>query len=518
LTAGRAIRAPFFAAFLLAGCAGLPPLEPVAPTMALPPAPETAVGRSIAEQVAANGDAAAGQSGVRALGQAGEAFAARMLLAATAGSSIDAQYYIWHPDQTGLLLFEALWNAAERGVRVRLLLDDNGTKGLDPTLTALDTHPNIDVRLYNPLVHRGMRSLNYVTDFTRANRRMHNKSFTVDNQATVVGGRNVGNEYFGAKSEVAFSDLDVLAVGAVVPQVSAIFDRFWNSPSAYPVTRILDAAGPDAVEAMKNRFHENRSDPAAVQYLETLKASSEIQALIDGKIRFDWSLVQAYSDDPGKTLTKKPRRDQLLIPAVAAAMGTPDVSFDLVSPYFVPREEGVRLLAGFKGEGATVRVLTNSLAATDVAAVHAGYKTERRKLLRAGIELYELKPDAATGPTKSSGIAFDSSSSLHAKTFAVDGKTIFVGSFNFDPRSFLLNTEMGLVIHSPKLAGGLATSFDKLVAARAYRVRLSPEDGDIEWVETTPLGEIRHGHDPETGMFRRLNADFMSILPIDWLL
>lgn len=199
-------------------------------------------------------------------------------------------------------------------------------------------------------------------------------------------------------------------------------------------------------------------------------------------------------------------------------MGSPEVSFDLVSPYFVPREEGVRLLAGFKGSGARVRVLTNSLAATDVAAVHAGYKTDRRKLLRAGIELYELKPDAATGPTRSSGLAFDSASSLHAKTFAVDGKTIFVGSFNFDPRSFLLNTEMGLVIHSPKLADALSTGFDTLVPQRAYRVRLSPDDGDIEWVETTPEGEIRHGHDPETGWFRRLNADVMSILPIDWLL
>jgi putative cardiolipin synthase len=518
LTARQARSAPLLAALLLAGCASLPPLEPVAPTMALPPAPETALGRGVAKQLAANADTAAGESGVRALGQAGEAFAARMLLAASAGSSIDAQYYIWHPDQTGLLLFEALWAAAERGVRVRLLLDDNGTKGLDPTLTALDSHPNIDVRLYNPLMHRSLRSLNYLTDFTRANRRMHNKSFTVDNQATVVGGRNVGNEYFGAESEVEFSDLDVLAVGAVVPQVSAIFDRFWNSPSAYPVTRILEAAGPEDVAVMQTRFRENRADPAAVRYLEALRASSQIQALIEGQVAFDWTQVHAFSDDPGKTLTKKPGKDQLLMPAVAAAMGTPKASFDLVSPYFVPRDEGTRLLAGFKGSGARVRVLTNSLAATDVAAVHAGYKTERRKLLRAGIELYELKPNVATGPTKSSGLAFDSSSSLHAKTFAVDGNTIFVGSFNFDPRSLLLNTEMGLVIHSPKLARGLSTTFDALVPQGAYRVRLSPDDGDIEWVEITQEGEIRHTHDPETGWLRRLNADFMSILPIDWLL
>lgn len=518
MTARPARSAPLLAALLLAGCASLPPLEPVAPTMALPPAPETPVGRSVGKQVAARGDMPAGQSGIRALGQAGEAFAARMLLAAAAGSSIDAQYYIWHSDETGLLLFEALWTAADRGVRVRLLLDDNGTKGLDPTLTALDSHPNIDVRLYNPLVHRGFRPLNYLTDFTRANRRMHNKSFTVDNQATVVGGRNVGNEYFGAESEVEFSDLDVLAVGPVVPQVSTIFDSFWNSPSAYPVTRILEAAGPDDVKAMKVRFQDNRSDPASVRYLEVLKASREIQDLIDGKVAFDWIPVQAFSDDPGKTLTKKPRQDQLLMPAVAAAMGAPEVGFDLVSPYFVPREEGTRLLAGFKASGARVRVLTNSLAATDVAAVHAGYKTERRKLLKAGIELFELKPDVATGPTKSSGLAFDSSSSLHAKTFAVDGKTIFVGSFNFDPRSLLLNTEMGLVIHSPKLARGLSTTFDTVVPEGAYRVRLSPDDGDIEWVEMTPDGEIRHTHDPETGLLRRFGADVMSILPIDWLL
>lgn len=301
MTTRQARSAPLLAALLLAGCASLPPPEPMAPSMALPPAPETALGHGVARQLSANADTAAGQSGIRPLGQAGEAFAARMLLAASAGSSIDAQYYIWHPDHTGLLLFEALWAAADRGVRVRLLLDDNGAKGLDPTLTALDSHPNIDVRLYNPLVHRSLRPLNYLTDFTRANRRMHNKSFTVDNQATVVGGRNVGNEYFGAESEVEFSDLDVLAVGPVVPQVSAIFDRFWNSPSAYPVTRILDTAGPDDVAAMKARFGENRADPAAVRYLEALKASREIQDLIEGEGRVRL--------DPGPGLFRRSRQD-----------------------------------------------------------------------------------------------------------------------------------------------------------------------------------------------------------------
>ncbi len=195
--------------------------------------------------------------------EAGGAFAARALLAAAAERSLDVQYYIWHGDQTGYMLFEALWQAAERGVRVRLLLDDNSTRGLDATIAALDAHPNIDVRLYNPVVHRGARSLNFLTDFARVNRRMHNKSFTADNQATIVGGRNVGNEYFGAGTGVAFKDLDVIAVGAVVREVSRAFDLYWNSASAYPAALLVGSAAPDAAACAPGQVRGSARRPGS---------------------------------------------------------------------------------------------------------------------------------------------------------------------------------------------------------------------------------------------------------------
>ena len=236
------------------GCASLPPLEGRVETRALANTGETHLAKSVAPLAAAH----PGKTGIHALPNPLDAFAARVLLAAAAEKSLDVQYYIWHGDQTGYLLFDALWRAAERGVRVRLLLDDNNTKGLDEVIAALDAHPNIEVRLYNPFVHRGSRMLNFLTDFARVNRRMHNKSFTADNQATIVGGRNVGNEYFGAGEDVLFADLDVLAVGPAVQEVSDAFDLYWNSPSAYPASLLVPKVAADARDRLKAKFVEVR--------------------------------------------------------------------------------------------------------------------------------------------------------------------------------------------------------------------------------------------------------------------
>jgi cardiolipin synthase C len=217
-----------------------------------------------------------------------DAFAARVLLAAAAERSLDVPYYIWHGDATGYLLFDAMWRAAECGVRVRLLLDEANTAGLDETIAALDAHPNVEVRLYNPVANRGARVLDFVTDFARVNRRMHNKSFTVDNQATIVGGRNVGNEYFGAGDDVVFADLDVLAVGAVVRDVSRELDAYWNSPSAYPAASVVVAAGADAAERLAARFTATRADPASV-YLEAVRDAQLIRDLLEGGLALEWT-------------------------------------------------------------------------------------------------------------------------------------------------------------------------------------------------------------------------------------
>ena len=500
---------------LLGGCAtSLPSLEGRTASTALTDTAGTRLGRVLADDVAAQ----PGRTGVHPLGKPRDAFAARALLAAAAEKSLDVQYYIWHGDPVGTLLFEALWQAAERGVRVRLLLDDNNTSGLDPTLAALDAHPSIEVRLYNPFLQRSGRVFGYLTDFQRLNRRMHNKSFTADSQVTVVGGRNIGGEYFGVGSEVVFADLDVVAVGTAVAEVSKEFDIYWNSPSAYPAASFVGAPAPDGADRLKARFAAARADPESVAYLEALRTTPVVRDILDRKLSFEWATARLVYDDPAKTLDTGARKDHLLFPALVQAIGTPAKTLDLVSPYFVPGEEGTAALVALAGSGVKVRILTNSLAASDVAAVHAGYAKRRHELLRAGIRLYELKPTAAEElPSDKTGVGSSSSSGLHAKTFAVDRSRIFVGSFNFDMRSALLNTEMGLVIDSPSLAQAMADAFDTGVPLAAYEVVLTPDDG-LQWIERTSAGEKRYDTEPGAGLFKRMSIGVMSVLPIEWLL
>ncbi len=502
-------------ASLLAGCASLPSQEGRTATSALADTAGTRVGRAVAPGIAANPD----RTGIHPLPNPRDAFALRVLLAAAAERSLDAQYYIWHGDQVGTLLFEALWRAAERGVRVRLLVDDHGTQKIDPTLAALDAHASIEVRLYNPFVNRDARALNFVSDFTRVNRRMHNKSFTVDNQASVVGGRNIGNEYFGAGSGVAFADLDVLAVGRAVRDVSKEFDLYWNSASAYPAASFVGPPGPDAAARLEATFAAARADPESIAYVEAVRATPLVQALLGGTIAFEWTNATVVHDDPAKTLDTTARTDVLLFPAMVRATGRPERTLDLVSPYFVPGADGTASLAALARKGVQVRILTNSLAATDEKSVHSGYARRRVDLLAAGVRLYELKPSAGlASPEHSLRLGGSSSSGLHAKTFAVDSSRIFVGSFNFDQRSALLNTEMGVVIESPTLAQRLAEFFDTEVPMLAYEVRLAPDGGGIYWIERTAAGEKRHDTEPETAWSTRMGVELLSILPIEWLL
>ncbi len=498
---------------LVSGFASLPPLEGRSATRAVVDTADTRLGRAVVPLLAAH----PGRSGIHALSMGMAAFAARVLLAREAERSLDVQCYIWRADATGLLLFEALWQAAERGVRVRLLLDDNNTAGLDETLAVLDAHPGIELRLYNPVRYRGWRALNFVTDFERSNRRMHNKSFTADNLATIVGGRNIGNEYFGVETEVEFADLDVLAVGSAVQSVSDAFDRYWNSASAYPAALLLGAAPTGAAERLHSRFEATRADPDSVRYGEALRASPFIGDLLARRLRFEWADARLVVDDPAKTLTPTPQADTLLLPALLRTIGSPSQSLDLVSPYFVPGAQGTATLVALARCGVKLRILTNSLSSTDVGVVHAGYAKRRHDLLAAGVRLFEVRRSAAAAGIKSSS-GMSSSSSLHAKTFALDGRRIFVGSFNFDPRSARLNTEMGLVIDSPPMARQLAGAFDDRIPLLAYEVLLAPEGRGLQWLERTPTGETRHATEPETTLWRRLGVNLISLLPIEWML
>jgi cardiolipin synthase C len=493
----------------LAGCAGLPKDVERQPSSALTDTGGTRLGRALAPAVAAN----PGKTAIHPLDEALDAFAARVLLARAAERSLDVQYYIWHDDITGNLLCEALWQAAERGVRVRLLLDDNNTKGLDGDLAALDAHPNIEIRLFNPYANRGFRFGELAADFSRLNRRMHNKSFTADNQVTIVGGRNVGDEYFGAEGAVAFQDLDVIAAGAVVSEVSASFDAYWNSASAYPAASLIPASQA-ADTTVREGWAKLHGRPEAARYLDAVRETSLIRDLLARSLKLDWVSARVVSDDPAKVLSPLERTDLNMLPRMQAAFGKPTRELDLVSPYFVPTEAGTAALRELAQSGVRVRILTNSLAATDVTPVHAGYANYREALLRAGVHLYELKPSVQQKSEQRSGIGGSSGASLHAKTFAVDRSRIFVGSFNFDPRSARLNTEMGVVLESAALATRLSDALDAMRGRDAYEVRLSPDGRGLEWIE----GDVRHSSEPGVGLLRRMWVGFLSILPIEWLL
>ncbi len=505
-------------AALITGCASLPSLEGRTETTAYTDTAGTRLGRALAANVAAN----PGKTGIHPLPEPHDAFAARAVFSAGAEKSLDVQYYIWHGDQVGYLLFEALWQAAERGVRVRLLLDDMNTRGLDPTISALDGHPNIEVRLYNPFVQRAARSIAFLTDFSRVNRRMHNKSFTVDNQVSVVGGRNIGNEYFAAGNEITFADLDVVAVGAAVRDVSRQFDLYWNSPSAYPAASVVRAPGPDTAADLKSRFASVRADPESTAYLQAVAATPLVRDLLGGRLALEWVPARLVHDDPAKTLDTTDRKDVLMFPELVRIIGSPEKTFDLVSPYFVPGDEGTESLARLAGSGVKIRILTNSLASSEASIVFSGYAKRRKDLLRAGVQLYEMKPTAERQAREErkekAGMSSSSSSALHAKTFAVDRARGFVGSFNFDLRSALLNTEMGLVIETPLLAQRLAGYFDNVVPTIAYEVRLKSDGSSMEWVERTATGEVRHDADPGTGLLKRMGVEVLSIFPVDWML
>lgn len=458
-----------------------------------------------------------GASGIYPLESGRSAFAARALLTALAERSIDVEYYIWRRDTTGYLLFEALWDAADRGVHVRLLLDDNSTAGLDNTIVALDAHPNIEVRLFNPMRHRRVRWINYVVDFRRANRRMHNKSFTVDNEVTIVGGRNVGDEYFDAGDATRFEDLDVMAVGPIVPEMSKNFDLYFNSESAHRAESVLGRASVRTIAALKATFAAVHAAPGSAQYLEALRDSGFVTELEKGRLPMEWVHARLVSDDPSKVLYDAPARDLLMLPRLLELTGYPRVQFDLISPYFVPAFTGTKDLARLAGQGVRVRVLTNSLASTDVAAVHAGYAKRRKALLRAGLTIHELKRIVAQRPLAGWRTRGSSSASLHAKTFEIDGRYVYVGSFNFDPRSAYLNTEMGLLLDSPQLARRLNDFFDTRVPRHSYRVRLA-DSNRIEWVETTTDGRKTYDVEPQTSAFERAAVAAVALLPIDWLL
>ncbi len=498
--------------FISASCSSLPDTRGRSVSLALREPPDGSVAR-LAHRFTASHP---GVSGVHALAWSPDALAARLALAEQARRSLDVQYYIWHNDTTGGLLVSRLLQAADRGVRVRVLLDDLGTRASDDGLLVLDAHPNIEVRLFNPVAMRSARMLGALLDFRRVNRRMHNKAFIADNRAAIVGGRNIGDEYFGASQEMNFADLDVVAVGPVVGGVSRQFDAYWNSPSSIGIgtlasghTSSVDASGRRlAFEAMSSKAE---SSPV----MEAARSCPVAAGIQKGSLELLPCRAWAVYDEPDKVHASASDPATHLAPKLRSVLDQTHRRLFIVSPYFIPEKHGVELLESLQARGVQVVVLTNSLASTDVAAVHSGYKRCRKPLLRAGVQIHELKPEQRRGAGGGSASTFGGSSKagLHAKTFTFDDGAIFVGSMNLDPRSLRLNTEVGLVIECPELASRLTRTVLQDIDRHAYRLEL--QRGRLEWSTREGGRTLRFSTEPQTTAWQRLKVALLGLLPIE---
>ena len=462
-------------------------------------------------------------SGYHPIVTGADAFAARSILTEMATRNIDAQYYIWHNDQAGQLLLRDLWDAAERGVLVRLLLDDfNNNTVLDQHLLRFASHPNIAVRIINPLMHRKFPVLNFVTGLPRINRRMHNKSMTFDKQITVIGGRNIGNEYLSNDKNSQFADLDVLLIGKVVADIDNSFESYWSSPLSFDVETLVtadDNAAPDFLTGLDKLGQDGQDDESSLTIYKTAIAESTIDSdLINKRVPFRWTDMQFLSDDVGK-LTKTVPTNSNLVHQLRTLLGRPTKQLTIISSYFVPTKDGVNTLVQLAEAGIDIKILTNSFDATDVTAVHSGYSQWRPNLLRAGVKIYELKSTAAAEKRENKlwKARSQSSTSLHAKTFAVDDHQVFIGSYNVDPRSANINTEMGVIINDAELAKQLHGALSDDLLNQAYEVKLL-DNGNLEWHTLENGKEVVYDSEPRVDISDHVWLTLLSWLPIDWLL
>ncbi|WP_228258824.1 phospholipase D family protein [Acinetobacter ihumii] len=448
--------------------------------------------------------------------------ASRIHLIRNAQHSIDLQYYIWNNDYVGQLMLKELLKAADRGVKIRLIIDDQNGNKLDPTLRALSQHPNFQIKLFNPYQFRHFRVLDYLFRLKQINHRMHNKLILADNMVAVTGGRNISGEYFDASDEFQFTDLDILFYGDSAQHATQVFNQFWNNALSVPVHELIGRGNSQDLQQLKQDYERNNNSHRITQ-----DKINEAQAELNEALQLrsvQWAKAHFVADAPDKILDQAVDQ-QLIYNQMLHIMGYPTQHLELVSAYFVPTPSGTQYLSQLCRQGVKVRVLTNSFAANDVAIVHAFYSQYRKQLLENGVKLYEFKPTLnRTKPTwyeKITGRVIPakgkSSSSLHAKFFDIDGK-VFIGSFNFDPRSAYLNTEVGLVVESDQLQNEITQVLDEYLPQVAYELQLDKQ-GNIIWVEHKENGETKiYDHDPGTTKFQRFMMKMVAYLPIEWMM
>ncbi|MBR9828808.1 MAG: phospholipase D family protein [Oceanospirillales bacterium] len=462
-----------------------------------------------------------GQSGFLLLESGLDAFVARAALARAAQRSIDAQYYLLHDDLTGHLFINELIQAAERGVRVRLLVDDMDLDGRELGAAALDAMPNMEVRIFNPFGRNVNRWSQFVTRFGSVTRRMHNKTFIVDGQAVILGGRNIGNEYFEADPALAFGDLDVLGIGPIAGAAVTSFDAYWNHDLAYPATTLIgEMPDADTIAHVRDQMavYMDSQAVAYAPYFTALSESRLARRLSAGELPLIWGHAELLADDPDKLLADRRETDLHLSQALAPYFMGLKESLVIFSPYFVPGAEGTDFFRALVERGVQVRILTNSLASTDVPIVHVGYVRHRRALLRAGVELYEMSRKVRPEQHKRSFFTGSSKASLHAKSFVLDGQHVFIGSLNLDPRSLVENTEVGVIIDAPEFAARMLDWFERDADQVAFRVVLETGDDGVERLRWHGLDEgqpVTFTVDPYTSIWQRMGVGILRVLPID---
>ncbi len=462
------------------------------------------------------------KSGFYLLSDNTDAFVARFALATIAEKTLDIQYYIMHSDASGRYLAYAILSAADRGVRVRILVDDINMSGRDSNFKMLSQHENIEIRIFNPLSNRDwFRNLEMLINLDRAGRRMHNKAFIADNASAIIGGRNIGDEYFDARNNLNFVDLDLLTVGPIVNDVTKSFDDYWQSQWATPIedlskTRVMQKQLMTLRINLKDRWHRAKN----TDYFQSLKNASFTQKIINRKIDFIWAEANLFYDRPEKISNDDSKKMVHIGPQIIPYFERAETELLIATPYFVPGKRGTRWLKNKCNQGADISILTNSLAATDVIAVHAGYRKYRKKLLASDIRLFELKPTAQSGQSKTNKLIEGSRhASLHAKYMVVDQRYVFIGSANIDPRSELLNTEIGIMVDSQELAKQTIELFDRSTSSdNSYRLQLDEKSNRLSWLTRKAGGETRYSTEPEAGLMRKLGVEIMSLLPIESLL
>jgi putative cardiolipin synthase len=438
--------------------------------------------------------------------------------------SIDAQYYIWNSDASGRYLAGRLFAAAERGVHVRILLDDINIAGRDAALSLLAEQPNIEIRIYNPTAARsGARRLfGFMREFSSLNRRMHNKSFTVDGLVTIVGGRNIGDEYFDLHPEKNFRDREILAAGPVVADVVAGFQAFWDSPWTLPIEVLTThSPNPDALARRRAVLDTAVTEVRARGYAGPAGTPglSGGEALVGQLLWVPTRLV--YDPPPNREDIKDSSRKQSVATALGELAAGAQRDILIESAYFILGDDALAEARRLTTQGVRIRALTNSLASNDLVTNHSGYARRRPAMLESGLELFELRPDAAacqrliTGSTGAAGCAGDQSLALHSKSVVLDRKIVYVGSFNVNLRSTYLNSETALIIDSPVLAEQIATSIEELMAPdSSWKVVRTPS-GQLEWLSETDGKPVVETHEPMTGFWRRFNSGFYRLFPLE---